>query len=207
MGKSALIIFVKNPVLGKVKTRLAKDIGDEAALRVYKSLLERTREVVSGLDVTKLLYYSDEVNELDEWSNESYKKEVQLQDDNLGARMEAAMHDTFLEGNDKVVIIGSDCPAISEQHLNEAFSILGDHDVVIGPATDGGYYLLGMKKVHKELFQHNKWSSTHVLEYTQDVAGQLGLSYKLLEELSDIDEMKDLQHYKDINEQVNFLNK
>ncbi|MEO5581422.1 MAG: TIGR04282 family arsenosugar biosynthesis glycosyltransferase, partial [Saprospiraceae bacterium] len=133
--EQALIIFVKNLVPGKVKTRLAKDVGDTAALEVYKSLMDHTRLVVSQIDATKLLFYSDRVERLDSWPEKKYSKNLQT-GENLGERM----FNAFKQATeyDKKIIIGSDCPGISPTLIEAAFTALDYHDAVIGPAVDGG---------------------------------------------------------------------
>jgi len=206
MSKEGLIIFVKNPVLGKVKTRLAKDIGDEAALKVYQWLLKHTRLVASEVDCDKHVFYDTRIERDDDWNNEVFDKHLQIVDKNLGARMMAAFVTAFQQGYNKVVIIGSDCPDLQQGILKDAFKSLDEQDMVIGPAKDGGYYLLGMKVLHPEVFQHNKWSTKFVLEYTVNTAKGLGLSCEILQELSDIDRQEDLKRYQDDNQEVNFLN-
>ena len=192
--KEAIIIFVRNPELGKVKTRLAKGIGDERALQVYIKLLQHTHNCVSAIDCDRFVYYVDEITMHDLWVNNLYHKKVQ-QGNDLGERMMLAFSELFQHGYSKIIIIGSDCPGLSSAILKNAFNKLNEADIVLGPSTDGGYYLLGMKIVHPQLFQHIQWSTDTVLKDTQKIISSINKSATLLPELTDIDEAKDLQHF------------
>ena len=188
--KRALIIFAKNEVLGKVKTRLAATTGNDTALSVYKTLVEHTHGITRVLPVKKKLYYSDFIEQKDTWENEVFEKNLQ-QGTNLGMRMYNAFNKVFDEGYDDVAIIGTDCMELSSGIIMKSFEYLIFFDVVIGPAKDGGYYLLAMKAAHKELFENIRWSTENVLQQTLEICEQLGLSVQLLEELSDIDNEED----------------
>ncbi|MEM1408692.1 MAG: TIGR04282 family arsenosugar biosynthesis glycosyltransferase, partial [Bacteroidota bacterium] len=153
-----LIVFCKNPVLGKVKTRLAKSIGDERALAVYKKLLEHTYRVANECTGDYAVYYSDYVNKNDLWAEASYKA-LQYGGD-IGERMSNAISDGLTRGYLSVVLIGADIYELSSEVIDKAFFALKSNDVVLGPAKDGGYYLFGMKKPCPELFQLKKWSSS-----------------------------------------------
>ncbi|MFT7587942.1 MAG: rSAM/selenodomain-associated transferase 1 [Limisphaerales bacterium] len=189
--KSALLIFIKNPEKGKVKTRLAKDIGDDAALEIYKKLLEHTRKVTEGVDVDRFLFYSDYVVRKDNFSEPIFRKYAQCHGD-LGDRMSYAFSIPFKSSYKKVVIMGSDCWSLTSQHIKDAFSALDNSDYVIGPANDGGYYLLGMKKWQRALFVDKAWSTDTVLEDTRAQIEKSGARLSLLEELNDIDNKTDL---------------
>ncbi len=193
MLSSALIIFIRNPELGKVKTRLAKSVGAEKALEIYKALLQHTRETVLQLDVNRLLFYVEEVNHKDKWSDEKFIKIVQ-EGDGLGDRMHNAFV-TALQQYDKVVIVGSDIPQINPQILEEAFEKLDTKDFVIGPAMDGGYYLLGMKSPTPELFFDMEWSTPDVFNQTVDRIQKSGKSWHEVATLSDIDYVEDWEKY------------
>jgi hypothetical protein len=196
MSQNALIIFVKNLIDGHVKTRLAATLGNEVAMDIYKQLLQNAHHNVQSLAADKIVFYSDFIED-DIWENNVYTKQMQ-QGNSLEKKMENAFKSTFAAGYQKLVIIGTDCPGINENILQNAFAKLEDHDIVIGPATDGGYYLLGMKKEHPYLFHNIKWSTNTVLEKTIDRCHSNQLSYILLPELSDIDEEKDLVHFKSL---------
>lgn len=192
---NALIIFIRNPVRGVVKTRLASAIGDDRAFQVYQRLLEYTRSITRSINARKLLFYSDWINISDAWENDAYDKRLQV-GTNLGERMRQAYETVFTEfggvPNGKVVIIGSDCMEITATLIDAAFQLLDDHDLVIGPASDGGYYLLGMKRLYPALFESKAWSTETVFKDTIDDAARLGLSHAELPVLSDIDDLDDL---------------
>ena len=191
--KDALIIFTKNPEAGKVKTRLAATLGNEAALSVYVQLLSYTVSITNYLPVDKFVFYSNHILQEDIWNNKHFFKQVQAGSD-LGERMKNALDVTFQDGYDKIVIIGTDCPDLNAGIIMNAFAYLNSHDVVIGPAEDGGYYLLGMKQLYSELFENIIWSTNTVLNETQMKCTALQLNYYLLPVLKDIDEEKDLVH-------------
>ena len=203
MTENALIIFVKNLIEGHVKTRLAKTLGDDAAMDIYKQLLKNTHDKIQTLKIDKIVYYSDYIED-DIWQNDLFQKKIQEGND-LGERMENAFKslsteqaDSFTVGYKKAILIGTDCPGINKSILQNAFLKLDDYDIVIGPATDEGYYLLGMKEEHPSLFQIIEWSTNRVLQQTIDVCNRNQLSYFLLPELSDIDEEKDLKYFENL---------
>ena len=189
---NAIIIFIKNPVLGTAKTRLAKDVGDERALEIYKSLLSYTRTVSSMVQANRFLFYSNEIID-DDWDAKIFNKKVQSGND-LGARMSNAFKEV-LKNHDKAVIIGSDCPQLDLMTISTAFSALDEYDHVIGPSQDGGYYLLGMKEYNPEVFEEMTWSTASVCEETIDRIKSKNKTYKLLEVLSDVDHKEDWDKY------------
>lgn len=190
-SKRLLMLFVRNPELGKVKTRLAKDLGEEQALSIYLHLLRHTRAITKDMDAAKLVYYAEKVQQHDLWDESIYQKKVQPEGD-LGDKMKFAFATAFEEGFEQVLIIGSDCYQLDQAILEQAFKALEKYDVVIGPAKDGGYYLLGMKKLHPALFENKNWSTSTVFQDTlQDIREQ-ELTYTLLPELSDVDRAEDV---------------
>jgi uncharacterized protein len=190
---NALLIFIRNAQLGKVKTRLASEIGDEMALRVYKKLLDVTRDACSQVDSDRLVFYSDHIDPEDAWGAGLFKKMVQ-NGPGLGERMAHAFHHALLHaGYKKAVIIGSDCADLSPTIMQHAFDALDQHDLVLGPALDGGYYLLGMKVPNAALFEDMVWSTDQVALQTKAKAEQLGLTVFLLQPLRDIDQLDDLK--------------
>ena len=191
MNDSLLMTFVKNPILGTAKTRLAASVGDEKALEIYKFLLQYTAYISSGVTVDRQILYSTKVEENDMFDNNKFEKTVQIQG-GLGKKMEAAFSDAFANGYKKVVIIGSDCYQLNEAILNEAFYTLDKNDFVLGPAYDGGYYLMGMRKKETAVFQNKKWSSERVYTDTLIDLEVLRYSYHELPKLSDIDYLEDL---------------
>lgn len=199
--ENLLLIFTRNPVLGKCKTRLAAVIGDKSALEIYKFLLARTAGVTRDLKVDKAVFYSQNVMENDIWDSSVYVKKVQEGND-LGARMLNAFEWGFEQGYQKILIIGSDLYDLSSEDLEKAFEALDNSDFVIGPASDGGYYLLGMKQLKKELFRNKIWGKASVLEATlQDLKNE---SLHLLEVRNDVDLYEDI---KEIEVFQKFLNK
>lgn len=189
MQQSALIIFVRNPVLGKVKTRLATTLGEEKALAVYKHLLQHTKNITQNLPVAKFVFYADEINTNDLWNgNDKY-----LQKGNgLGEGMKNAFEYLFANGFKKIIIIGSDCFDLTEEILSNAFLQLNEKQIVIGPATDGGYYLLGMQSPLKDLFENKAWSSDTVFNDTIKQIRKNNFSVYLLPALNDVDEERDI---------------
>lgn len=190
--RNVLLIFIKNPEAGKVKTRLAKSIGDLEALQIYKKLLKRTLTVAAQSEVRKQVWYSTFIDKEDEISTDTFEKYLQTGSD-LGARMSGAFQQAFKDGADRVVIIGSDCPDLNEDVLEDAFKQLENCDLVIGPSEDGGYYLLGMNRFYGALFNDVEWSTESVLESTIDRASEIGLNIEKLPVLNDIDTVEDLR--------------
>lgn len=194
--KNAIILFTKNPELGKVKTRLAKTIGDEKALHIYKQLLKHTQAIVAPIEADKFVFYSDSITLNDQWNTAHYHKKLQYNGD-LGQRMATAFEEVFSLGYQSVCIIGSDCYELNSEIITNAFSKLEDFETVIGPTFDGGYYLLGLNQMYPQLFQNKTWSTDSVFSDTINDFKQLSLSWTSLIKLSDIDEEKDLpEHWK-----------
>jgi len=192
MEKNLLMIFIKNPVAGEVKTRLGASIGSTNALQVYKKLLSHTREIAVQVKCDREIWYSSMIDRRDSWNSDLFEKKLQ-QGRNLGVRMSGAFQQAFEAGYEKAVIIGSDCPELEPQHIEDAFDALRSEDAVIGPSEDGGYYLLGMKKYTPEIFSDIEWSTSSVFEETKRHFEQLGLTCKTLEVLNDIDTIEDLK--------------
>jgi len=187
-----LMTFTRNPELGKVKTRLAKGIGEKAALEVYIKLLEHTENVLQQINSDKYVWYSEAIQENDLWNHHSYQKKVQVGND-LGARMLHAFQDAFDNNYEKVIIIGSDLYDLQPKHIEEAIEALHTNDIVIGPAQDGGYYLLGMNTLHEKAFLPKNWGTETVLADTLNDLDTKKI--KLLETLNDIDHEEDLVPY------------
>ena len=189
-NKNLLLIFTKNPELGKCKTRLAKSIGDEAALSIYKHLLQHTARVSQQINSDKQVFYSKEIIQEDDFDSNLFQKKLQ-QGKDLGIRMSNAFAEAFQEGYQKVIIIGSDLYDLHSETIEEAFQNLDTHEVVIGPAKDGGYYLLGMKSFIPEIFQQKKWSTATVLQDT--LADLKSKKVTLLATKNDIDTFEDIK--------------
>jgi len=193
------MVFAKNPDLGKVKTRLAKTVGDKKALEVYLKLLEHTHAIADKTAADKAIFYSERIEEFDILDYYKFPKFLQ-KGNNLGERMDRAFGEAFAQDYQRVVIIGSDCYELSEEIIEDAFTLLEDHNVVLGPALDGGYYLLGMDRHYSHLFKNKQWSTPDVLLDTILDIKKLKLSYTLLPTLSDVDEEKDLGALRDLIE-------
>ncbi len=184
----AILVFMKNPVLGKVKTRLAADLGEEKVLEIYKFLLTKTFEELAKLPQEKLIFYSDFIPEEDP----GFLFYQRLQNGiDLGEKMKNAFDEAFSLNYDKLLIIGTDCPGLNAEILQQAFISLNQTDAVIGPAADGGYYLLGMKKRMPQLFENMEWSTFSVFSKTIEILEMNNYSFSLLPVLYDIDEAKD----------------
>lgn len=188
---SLLLLFVRNPVPGKVKTRLAASIGTEKALEVYRALLTHTRDITRPLQQDKVVYFSEAPSEPCFWQTGQYGQQIQQPGD-LGEKMAGAFRFGFEQGYGRVGIIGSDCYELTTGILQQGFALLQNHDLVAGPAADGGYYFLGLKRMVPELFAGKAWSSSSVLQDTLADASRLGLSCTLLPTLTDVDEVQDL---------------
>lgn len=189
----ALIIFIKNPRMGQVKTRLAATMGDAMALRIYLALLERIRRTTMPLPYAKYLYYSDFVDEEDEWPAEQFVKKLQYKGD-LGERMGHAFAEV-LEQHGRALIVGSDVPAISAEIIEAAFEALRSNDFVMGGTDDGGYYLLGMNAYEPAVFQGIDWSTEAVFSQTKTAIENLKKSCAQVAVLPDIDFEEDWQQH------------
>jgi len=187
-----LLIFTRNPKLGKCKTRLAATIGDQAALDIYMILLRHTAEITKGLNCSKEVYYSEEVSENDLWDKGNYAKQLQEGND-LGERMYNAFKSGFKRGYKKIIIIGSDIYDLNSETIDEAFTEMENADFVIGPAADGGYYLMGMKALNNDIFLNKNWGTETVLEDTLNNLNHKKV--KLLQIKNDIDVYEDLKEF------------
>ncbi|MDP5060335.1 MAG: TIGR04282 family arsenosugar biosynthesis glycosyltransferase [Maribacter sp.] len=183
-SNNLLLIFTRNPELGKGKRRLAATIGDQAALDIYKFLLNHTVAITKNLYAEKEVYYSEEIWKNDIWENQKFGKKLQVGED-LGARMANAFQQGFQKKYQKIIIIGSDMLDLSQEDLENAFKALEKNDFVVGPAEDGGYYLLGMKKFLPTLFYDKAWGSETVLKDT--LADLKNETTALLETRNDVD--------------------
>ncbi|HNP07860.1 MAG TPA: TIGR04282 family arsenosugar biosynthesis glycosyltransferase [Cyclobacteriaceae bacterium] len=191
MQKRLLIIFYRNPELGKVKTRLAATLGDGNALAVYLKLVNHTQSITKDLAVDKMVCYSHHVDTEDSWCNEEYHKEIQ-KGTTLGEKLEHAVKQAFEKDYQSVGVIGSDCFELTEEILNQSFQKLESKDAVIGPAKDGGYYLLGMRRFIPDLFKNKEWSTSTVAKDTINDFKRLKLDYFELPTLRDVDREEDL---------------
>jgi rSAM/selenodomain-associated transferase 1 len=197
MATEKLIVFIKAPRPGTVKTRLAKTIGPEAACAAYQTLVAATLAQLSGLTNVELRFAPDEaLSEIKPWLRESWHAQPQGQGD-LGQRLHASFVETFADGAQRVAITGSDCPTVTGQDIKDAWAALNTHDVVLGPAKDGGYWLIALRQPQPGLFHGINWSTDQVLRETIERAEAAGLRVRLLRELADVDTEKEWRDYLD----------
>lgn len=192
--KQALIIFARNPVRGKVKTRLAATMGDDKALSIYQSLLEHTVQITQQLPCDRYVFYADSISKNDVWPDDLYLKKNQEGKD-LGQRMLHAFDTLFQQGYQRIIIIGTDCFELSSSILLDAFNALDEIEVVIGPSADGGYYLLGMRQFFPFLFEEKAWSTDTVYSSTVQQLAIQNIRYDTLPILNDIDTEDDWKQY------------
>jgi rSAM/selenodomain-associated transferase 1 len=191
---NAVIVFVKPPRSGKVKTRLGRTIGFDLAASVYEQLLRYTAGLCEALEETKVyIFHADFISQSSIWDD--FKNNLQIEGD-LGEKMADAFRYCFEKGHQKVIGIGSDCITIKEHDLYLAFDQLDEKNTVFGPAEDGGYYLIGMQQYFDFIFQKMPWSSPDLLEKTFEACRFHNKSISLLRELSDIDNAQDLYKHK-----------
>ncbi|MDX1776747.1 MAG: TIGR04283 family arsenosugar biosynthesis glycosyltransferase [Desulfobulbales bacterium] len=193
-----LIVFTRYPVPGTTKTRLAKALGKRGAAELHKKLAEHTLLQVRNLlhlrPVEVFIYHEGgSLAQMQQWLGPGFNYLGQGSGD-LGKRMAAAFAAAFNQGSRRTVIIGTDCPGLQATHIEQAFESLSKKDLVLGPAADGGYYLIGLNRVYECLFREIPWGSDTVLEKTIYQARQNGLTFDLLHTLSDIDRPEDLKH-------------
>ncbi|MBA4149051.1 MAG: TIGR04282 family arsenosugar biosynthesis glycosyltransferase [Verrucomicrobia bacterium] len=190
-----LIIFLKAPRAGEVKTRLAASIGEDGARLAYKAMVEHLLKNLRGLDAVQIRFSPENAeHELREWLGGEF--EFRWQGNGaLGERLHKAFEESFLEGNERVAIIGSDCPYITVEDIASAFESLKAKDVVLGPANDGGYWLIGLREQQACLFHDIPWSTEAVLETTLCRVRERNLSVNLLRTLNDIDEVDEWQKF------------
>lgn len=197
-------LMAKYPRIGQVKTRLARQTNRKAAVRVYLSLLENVLKNTSPeeSDRYRLGCFIEPSNMTEQFAKRypSLAFYHPQQQGNLGQRMQDALrvllHD---EGANSALLIGADIPQLSRSHLRLAFEALNDHDLVIGPTDDGGYYLIGMKKVEPSAFKNIDWGTSSVLPQTLKAVDKSNLSCIQLETLSDLDTISDLEKFPEFD--------
>lgn len=196
IDSGCMILFVKAPAVGRVKTRLAESIGDRAALFLYRAFVEDILDAISATDLRlRIFYYPPEDGGLvRRWIGGGPRLFAQ-QGDDLGARMHDAFCRTAQEGFERIVLAGSDIPEIDESIIKAAFSALETHPAVIGPAEDGGYYLVGLRaeSVCRQVFSGIDWGTDRVLDQSLERFGGLGLTAVQMPCLNDIDTVDDLK--------------
>lgn len=174
-----------------VKTRLAASLGINAAASAYRTMVETLLTGLRGVAPVELRFAPDDAREeIQPWLREGWTARPQ-KDGDLGQRLLAAFSEAFAEGSRQVIIIGSDCPSVAPEDIRAAWGALADHDLVLGPAADGGYWLLGMQRLHECLFQRIPWSTGSVLEETVRRATEANLRLHFLRTLRDVDTEED----------------
>jgi hypothetical protein len=196
--RPAVALFVRQPVPGRVKTRLASDLGDQAACDFYRAMVDDVISQITAGRVPVLLFHDqdDQAGLPPEWAAPA-EHVVSQRGDTLGERMTAAFEFAFAAGYDRLMVVGSDIPGISTQTVRTAVEALDDCDVVIVPAVDGGYCLIGARNdsFNPALFRGIPWSTAKVLDMTSRVCTANSLSFTLLDPLQDIDTLEDLRVY------------
>ncbi len=192
-----LVLFTRYPEPGRTKTRLIPALGPNGASDLQKNMtehvLDRVRNLVESRPVDmEVRYEGGKLELMEKWLGTSISHRSQGSGD-LGARMKRAFSEAFQQGLNRVVIIGSDCPGITKVTARTAFELLGQFDVVLGPANDGGYYLIGLCRETEQLFRDIPWGTSEVRARTVEIASQLGLRVVHLEPLDDVDRAEDLE--------------
>lgn len=191
-----LLVFLRAPRLGSVKTRLAAALGAPAALEAYRELLGATVSALTDLTEVELRFTPDDAEaELAGLAPAGWSRRPQGPGD-LGERLIRAFADSFANGARGTVVIGSDCPWIMAEDIAAAWLALEEVDVVLGPAADGGYWLIALRESHPQLFHGISWGQSSVLAETRHRAERLGLQVRVLRELADVDTAEDWQAYQ-----------
>ncbi len=197
-----LLVFTRLPVPGKTKTRLIPSLGTHGAANLQKQMTEHLLTQFQNLQQLTLQVHfaGGTAQDMRSWLGNELTFIAQSEGD-LGVRLASALRQGFTAGLQRIVIVGSDCPTLGEAQIIEAFLHLQSHDVVIGPATDGGYYLIGLNQLHAALFENIPWGSDRVFTITQEIAHRQNLSVALLSPLSDIDRPEDVPLWHQITAQ------
>jgi len=189
-----LLVFLKEPRPGSVKSRLAARIGAEAAAAVYRAIADEAirRTAPRGDEYERVFLFDPPASrpQIQAWL--PGQTLVAQAGGDLGERMARAFADAFASGARRVALIGTDVPALSYEDVRDALESLDEHDVALGPATDGGYYLIALKGSEPELFRGIQWSSPDVLTDTLERAARRGRSVRVLRTLGDVDTVEDL---------------
>lgn len=192
---NTLLVFVRYPEPGKVKTRIAIELGAQKAAELYSLIAGSIIEGVSGSDMYQTAIYFDPPESEDrirQWLGRSDLYCEPQSAGTIGERMSDAFDRAFSGGAQKAVLIGTDIPDLTGEIVADAFRLLDHEDAVIGPAEDGGYYLLGLKKPEPLLFKDIRWGSEVVFEQTIDRLKKLNIGYKSLDTLRDVDTARDI---------------
>jgi rSAM/selenodomain-associated transferase 1 len=191
-----LLVFLKHPTPGRVKTRLAAAVGPEAAADIYRACVELTLERLRALapQTTLCVDPPDALEPVRAWLGAGWELRPQI-GSTLGKRLADATARAFADGADRIVVIGTDSPWLGAEQIEDAFTRLEQRDAVLGPAEDGGYYLIGLSRPYPALFEGIAWGSEQVLTQTEARARELGLRLASLRRGYDIDDLEDLQRW------------
>ncbi len=195
-GKTRLILFAKEPVRGKVKTRLAKDLSSDLVLKLYQAFVTDLVKIALKVKCDeRVIYYTGDLKTpFLEQFRKGYRLKRQRGRD-LGERMFGAFVDSVQKGFEKTVMIGTDCLSLTPALLSSAFQRLNQYDLILGPSRDGGYYLIGLSSPHPALFTGIPWSTDQVFPRTMSRARQLRQKVYLLRPLEDIDTLGSLKRF------------
>ena len=197
MPNKLLIIFAKNPIKGKVKTRLAKSVGDDKALEIYRFLLNNIQLEIRKLAIDVEVHYTHFIDHDDNWQHDRLEKKMQIEGD-LGAKMGHAFQQGFKNGYRHIIGIGTDIYNLMASDIQKGFNQLETKNFCFGPAKDGGYYLIGMTRYQHQIFQNKSWSTSSVLKETlQDLTEE---NVALLNEKMDIDTIKDVKQIDELEQ-------
>jgi rSAM/selenodomain-associated transferase 1 len=198
---SAIAVFAREPVLGRVKTRLAAEIGEEQALWLYRAMADRMCACINTSELAQMQLWVSANPEHPFFRSQCAAQNIHLQQGaDLGEKMLVAIEQALqAQRIDSVLVVGTDCPAIDSAYLGTALGALaGGSDVVIGPAEDGGYVLIGMRRPIAELFAGVDWGTSEVLSQTLEKLHSLQLEYQLLAPLWDVDRPEDLARLSEL---------
>lgn len=196
-----LYLFTRFPLPGQTKTRLIPALGAVGAADLQRQMTEHLLRRFQGFCPERSLsldvhFTGGTYEQMSGWLGDEAKLTHQCEG-TLGERLTFALQSGFAAGLERIVIVGSDCPDVTEDHIDQAMTLLQSQDVVLGPAVDGGYYLVGLSGLYPALFENIPWSTKRVLETTLEIAHRCGLSVALLNWLSDVDRPEDLPLWND----------
>ncbi len=201
-----IIVFARYPEPGRTKTRLIPAIGAEKAAALQRFLAEHVMSVIKTWVARRpvsveIRYEGTEETRMTEWLGSGFIYNVQRGAD-IGEKMHNAFEDAFNEQFEHVIIVGTDLPFLNSEILESALNFLNTYDLVLGPANDGGYYLVGLKAAQSELFRNIPWGTDGVLDRTVHAALLLGMTLAFVQALDDVDRPEDLQHLASLPEFV-----
>jgi rSAM/selenodomain-associated transferase 1 len=201
--RHAVMVMTRYPVPGRTKTRLIPVLGEKGACRLHQYMAEHTMQVVrdfgKSFHAKIFVFFNGGSKELMKSWLGGRTEYLPQSAGNLGVKMRIAFRTLFSRGFKAVLVIGTDCPDIDHDILSESFAWLDKVDMVLGPAADGGYYLLGLRRGHDALFEGIAWGGDQVFSQTMNAAAREQLSVHCLPERKDIDRPEDLEHLKNIS--------